>query len=87
MKQVKIDKSLDYYGKQISYKVSGTIEQIQQIVKEYQPKKVIFTETSRYKDFDSCLDYITGTWIEVYLLFSEEQAMLFRLSNKLLDKY
>ena len=83
MKQVKIDKSLDYYGKQISYKVSGTIEQIQQIVKEYQPKKVIFTETSRYKDFDSCLGYITGTWVEVYLLFSEEQAMLFRLSNKI----
>ncbi len=87
MRQIKIDKSLDFYGKQISYRVSGTAEEVQQIVNEYQPKKVIFTETSRYKDFDSCLDYITGAWIEVYLLFSEEQAMLFRLSNKLLDKY
>jgi hypothetical protein len=49
MKTIQIDKSLDYYGEQISYKVSGTIEQVQQLVKEYQPKKVIFTETSRYK--------------------------------------
>lgn len=83
MKQIKIDKSLDYYGEQISYKVLGTIENIQQLVEEYQPKKVIFTETSRYKDFNSCVNNITGTWVEVYLLFSEEQAMLFRLSNKI----
>lgn len=83
MKTIQIDKSLDYYGEQISYKVSGTIEQVQQIVKEYQPKKVIFTETSRYKDFNSCLGYITSGWVQVYLLFDEEQAMLFRLSNKI----
>jgi len=83
MKTIQIDKSLEYYGQQISYKVSGTIEQVQQLVKEYQPKKAIFTETSRYKDFDSCLGYVTGGWVQVYLLFDEEQAMLFRLSNKI----
>lgn len=82
MRQIQIDKSLDYYGEQISYKVSGTVEEVQQLVKEYQPKKVIFTETSRYKDFDSCLDYVTSTWVQVYFLFNEEQAMLFRLSKK-----
>ena len=43
MKTIRIDKSLKYFGKQISYKVSGTVEQVQQLVKEYQPKKVIFT--------------------------------------------
>ena len=83
MRQIQIDKSLDYYGQQISYKVSGTVEGVQQLVKEYQPKKVIFTETSRYKDFDSCLGYVTGGWVQVYFLFNEEQAMLFRLSNKI----
>ena len=83
MRQIQIDKSLDYYGKQISYKVSGTVEEVQQLVKEYQPKKVIFTETSRYKDFDSCLDFVAGTWVQVYFLFDEEQAMLFRLSKKI----
>jgi len=83
MKTIQIDKSLDYYGEQISYKVSGTIEQVQQLVKEYQPKKVIFTETSRYKDFNSSLGYVTGGWVQVYFLFNEEQAMLFRLSNKI----
>ena len=82
MRQIQIDKSLDYYVEQISYKVSGTLEWVQQLVKEYQPKKVIFTETSRYKDFDSCLDFVAGTWVQVYFLFDEEQAMLFRLSKK-----
>jgi len=82
MRQIQIDKSLDYYGEQISYKVSGTVEGVQQLVNEYQPKKVIFTDTSRYKDFDACLDYVTGTWVQVYFLFDEEQAMLFRLSKK-----
>ena len=82
MRQIQIDKSLDYYGEQISYRVSGTVEGVQQLVNEYQPKKVIFTETSRYEDFNACLDYITGTLVEVYFLFDEEQAMLFRLSKK-----
>jgi len=83
MRQIQIDKSLEYYGEQISYKVSGTVEGVQQLVKEYQPKKVIFTETSRYEDFDSCLNFVTGTWVQVYFLFDEEQAMLFRLSKKI----
>ena len=80
MKTIQIDKSLDYFGEQISYKVSGTIEQVQQLVKEYQPKRVIFTETSRYKDFDTCVDQ--SAFVQVYLLFEEEQAMLFRLSKE-----
>ena len=79
MRPIKIDKSLEYFGEQISYKVSGTIEQVQQLVKEYQPKRVIFTETSRYKDFDTCVDQ--SAFVQVYLLFDEEQAMLFRLSK------
>ena len=81
MKPIKVDKSLKYYGQQISYKVSGTLELIQQLVKEFQPKKVIFTETSRYKNLDECLN--NGVFIQVYLLFDEEQAMLFRLSKKI----
>ena len=80
MKPIKIDKSLKYAGKQISYLVSGTLEQIQQLVKEFQPKKVIFAETSRYKGLDECLD--NSVFIQVYFLFNEEQAMLFRLSKK-----
>jgi hypothetical protein len=80
MRPIKIDKSLEYFGEQISYKVSGTIEQVQQLVKEYQPKRVIFTETSRYKDFDTCVDQ--SAFVQVYLLFEEEQAMLFRLSKE-----
>ena len=79
MKTIRIDKSLKYFGKQISYKVSGTVEQVQQLVKEYQPKKVIFTETSRYKDFGMCTN--PSAFVQVYLLFNEEQAMLFRLSK------
>ncbi len=79
MRPVIIDKSLEYFGKQISYRVSGTIEQVQQLVKEYQPIKIIFAETSRYKDFNMCTD--NGAFVIVYLLFDEEQAMLFRLSK------
>lgn len=81
MRKIKIDKSLEYFGEQISYKVSGTIKQVQQLVKEHQPKRVIFTETSRYKDFDTCVDQ--SAFVQVYLLFEEEQAMLFRLSKEM----
>ena len=57
-----------------------TIEQVQQLVKEYQPRKVIFAETSRYEDFNMCT--VSGAFVQVYLLFEEEQAMLFRLSKE-----
>jgi|TARA_B110000438_G_C15273163_1_gene419317 hypothetical protein len=81
MRPVIIDKSLEYVGKQISYRVSGTVEQVVQIVKEYQPRKVIFAETSRYEDFDKVT--VNGAFVQVYLLFDEEQAMLFRLSKQI----
>lgn len=78
MNHIKIDKSLPYYGKQISYKVTGTLQCILQLVKKYQPQKVIFTGNSRYNKLEDCLD--SSMIIQVYLLLSEEHAMLFRLS-------
>jgi len=79
MKPIQIDKSLEYYGQQISYKVLGTLEQLQQLVKEYQPTKVVFAGNSKYKSLEDCLD--PDMIIQVYLLLDEEQAMLFSLSK------
>tara|TARA_B110000495_G_scaffold31902_1_gene24614 strand:+ start:866 stop:1114 length:249 start_codon:yes stop_codon:yes gene_type:complete len=78
MNHIKIDKSLPYHGQQISYKVTSTLQCILQLVKEYQPEKVIFTGSSRYNKLEDCSD--VDTIVQVYLLLSEEHAMLFRLS-------
>jgi 1-deoxy-D-xylulose 5-phosphate reductoisomerase len=83
MRLLKVDKSLKYAGEQISYRVEGSLKQIQQLVKEFQPKKVVFAETSRYKSLDEYLEHNVDVYIQVYLLFEEEQAMLFRLSKKI----
>jgi hypothetical protein len=78
MNHIRIDKSLPYYGQQISYKVTGTQSQVLQLVKEYQPEKVVFTGNSKYRNVNNIVD--ANAVIQVYLLLSEEQAMLFRLS-------
>ena len=86
MRQIQIDKSLDYYGEQISYKVSGTVEGVQQLVNEYQPKKVIFTDTSRYKDFDACLIMLPAHGFK-FIFCSTKNRRCFFVYLRNLDKY
>jgi len=80
--KTKIKHGPEYVGQLISYKVSGPLDNVKQVVKEYQPVNIIFVENSKNLNLEECSD----TFVEVYLLFNEEQAMLLRLSS-VIDKY
>ena len=53
-----------------------------QIVIKYQPNRTIFVNNSKATELEEC----DTTFVEVYLLFEPEQAMLLRLSSTV-DKY
>jgi len=78
----KFKHSLEYVGNLISFKFSGTLEDVKQIVIKYQPNRTIFVKNSKAIELEEC----DTTFVEVYLLFEPEQAMLLRLSSNV-DKY
>lgn len=78
----KFKHGLEYIGELISFKVSGTLEDVKQIVIKYQPKRTIFVNNSKATKLEDC----DSTFVEVYLLFEPKQAMLLRLSSNI-DKY
>ena len=86
MRQIQIDKSLDYYGQQISYKVSGTVEGVQQLVKEYQPKKVYLLKQVDIKTLTLALILLLAHGFR-FIFCSMKNKRCFFVYLKKLDKY
>jgi len=77
---LKIETNLKYIGDYVAYQICGYVKELIPLVNKYNPQKIVFIGNSKEPTLES---YTPDTFLALYILLNEEQAMLFRLSNKL----
>tara|TARA_B100000927_G_C16373871_1_gene432646 strand:+ start:196 stop:441 length:246 start_codon:yes stop_codon:yes gene_type:complete len=77
---LKIESNLKYIGDYVAYQLCGFVKEITPVIKKYKPHKIILTGNSKETKIE---EYAPDVFLTVYILLNKEQAMLFRLSNKL----